>query len=343
MNASERYIFAIYEIALEVRETLTYFVNIPDQPHTYEKYQIRKNIISTMMAEGTPFDLFCKSNNNPETGVKIGDEIRAKLKSFYEDVYSENSNIITVRKEDNNNVIHVEESLYMNLIDYIIGIRETFNDILAGYKQTLIKEGKLEDEFKDMLKYDERYYRAFCLRVLAMMLNTKFIEYNNSINDFLKSTRGATLEDAKKDPSVIFVSKEIEKLFGFVNFVINHSHEEDEAFKNACNLYKNALNVFTGAVKAEDFEFANGSKPANIKEFFQKFASIFAEIITYSQNEFMKNFIKVYNSIVAYEQELKNTPKDKEKEVSIETPVLEEKKEEVKADKKTAKKTTKKK
>ncbi len=294
MNNSERYVFAVYEIALEVRETLTYFITAPGQNHDYEKYVIRGNIIRSMTQPKTPFDLWCEQNGD------IGKQVREKVTNFYNDVYGDDSRIIKTREENGKKFVYVEDALYMDLIDYIIGIRETFNDILNGFLRQLGNDKTLEPDFEKMIKMDERYFRAFAFRTLAVLTNTKFMEFNKAIREYLQANPQMKIEDAMKDPSVSFISNEMSKLFNLAHFLVQHSKETDEEFVNAQNKYIESLKIFTGENKVED-----------INKAFQEFANIFNEILSKSQEEFLKVFSQVFEEVRKFEENLKKSTETK--------------------------------
>lgn len=302
MNLSERYIFGIYEISIVLRETLEYFVNPPKEGFSVHKYLIRRDILKRMTAENTPFSNFCK--NNGETGAKIKEQVN----NFYNDVYAENSRIVTlVHAEDGTQTLRVEESLFMDLIDYIAGIHETLTDILNGFRQSLKPTKDLEDDFIRMLDLDDRFYRSLVLRIMAMLLNTKFIQFNNAVKNFYDANRDIDPKSGKafEDPSVKFIAKEMERLFGIANFIVNHSKEHDDEFMAAQKKFTEGFKVYTGELKFSDYELLNGVKPQDMRQFFVEYTNIFSPIISKAHDEYSGLFTKTYNELIEFEKDLR--------------------------------------
>lgn len=306
MNHELRYLFGIYQISLVLRETLEYFFPQDDE-NSVKKYYSRRNILNEMLKEGTPFRLFCKSN-----GDKM-DKLLENIQNFTKDVYSPESTIITVRNNNGKEQIYVEDSLYINLLDYIVGIRENFNQVISGFVNQIDQDGKMEPDFKKLMTVDERFYRAFVLKVCAISINSKFKEYNAAINDFFNSNKEfkGQIDKANEDPSVKFIARELSRIIELTNFVIKHSNETDVAFTSAVKNYQDAIQCFFGKVKFSEFEFLNNVKPENDEDFFKKFANIFTPILVDSHNTFGELFIRVFNDLNAFENAIRNNEVEK--------------------------------
>lgn len=294
MNESERYVFAIYQIAMEVRETLSYFLVAEGQRHEYKRYETRGNVIKTMIAPQTPFDLWCTQNG------EMGEKVREKVTNFYNEIYGPEATILKVREENGEKYIYVEEALYNDFIDQCVGIKETFNDILRGFINYLKEQNQLEDDFERMLKLDERYYRSFAFKVLSILINTKFMEFNKACRDYVNANRDNP-DGYKDDPSVQFVGRELSQLFNLAGFVAQHSIEQDQEFKDTMNQYLESFKVFTGETKVD-----------NLQEFFKTFSDIFNKLLIESQTSYMRVFQNVYNELVEFEKNLKREETNKE-------------------------------
>lgn len=246
MNQETRYALAFYEMSIVIRDSLEYAV--PNASFQVEAYKNRKEMISHLLEEKSPIIYFC--NNNGEVGTKILSQVR----DFYDDVYSNESRIVKI---DHDKVV-VESSLHVQLLDYIVGLHETFTDICIGFKTQFEKDGKLEEGFAKLIEVDDRFYRSLAIRTILLNTNAKFMEFNAAVKSYVESTVKATGVDPRTqegfdpsvDPSVKFINNEMGKLIGFFRFVKSHNHSQfDPQFVAIFDECENKIHLYDGSRK----------------------------------------------------------------------------------------------
>lgn len=303
----ERFTFGILQVALIVRDTLEYF--IPTQnPNGYPVavYQNRKTIIERMTGEGSPFYSFCRQNGLGTVKDNEGKDVPARgqrllnsVQRFVKECYSADSRFLRVLDDK----LVVDPSFFVPVMEEILGIRESLNDVLTVVLNSIkqARPDELDPDFVKMLTVEQRYSRAVELRLVAMQMNTTFQRFQRAVRNYLNTLRTSTTTDPTKDPDfkvtddpeVAFDNNEMGKLFGFMNFVIAHSHETDDEFKNACE-----------EMKKQSRSFIGDPKITNIEEFAKTFAAIFIPLINSSAAEFRPLFDEVFKSIRDFEIEL---------------------------------------
>lgn len=308
MNNSQRYIFGIYQINLVIQETFDYFLPLQADDKRVRKYLLRRKILFDLLQEGKPFADFCKNNIDKSIGKEETiKDFRNYIDEFYRDVYSEQAKIIQIRKNDQgNHYLFVDDSSTTKLLQYVVTIRERLNMIISGFLDTLKKQGNLEDEFYQLCRADERLYRATCMKVCAMVINTRFAQYNNAVNVEMQSHPGVDKSYLDNNvPSVKLLNVEMNRLVKLNRVVIENSSVKDKEFKQALALHEDCLQFFSGQKKLDKYNFGNGiGKPKTTEDFYKGFASIFNSILHDANTEFAKIFVKVYNDVVEFEKVL---------------------------------------
>ena len=180
MNQETRYALAFYNVTLIIRDSLEYA--IPNAKLAVENYNNRKTMLAHLLEENSPIEFFCK--NNGETGAKI----KTQVHEFFDDVYGDDSRIVKIDHDQ----VSVEQSLTIQLLDYIIGLHETFSDICRGFKNQFEKDGKLEDDYSKLLDVSDRFYRSLAIRTILVNSNAKFTEFNNAVKSYVEGAIKAT-------------------------------------------------------------------------------------------------------------------------------------------------------
>ena len=205
MNNFSLYTFRLYHYLLTVRDTLEYTIK---REHKVEVYESRKKILTENLEEGTPFGDFLK--NNGETG----DKIKEKIKSFIDELYSENSTILIPSGEN----VRVDVAQIVTLYDMTVGIAETLRDIVYQYINYGMKNEDVDQKLVQLVGEDERMYRV----VLSMLVMLSFQE---SFAEFQK-----VMNESKGQPtpqSNFIVQNELVKLAGYLRFSRQHTRCTD--------------------------------------------------------------------------------------------------------------------
>ena len=247
MNNETRYALAFYNVTLIIRDCLEYA--IPNAKLSVENYNNRKVMLAHLLEDKSPIQYFC--DNNGETGAKI----RTQVHEFFDDVFGEDSRIVKIDHDQ----VFVEQSLTIQLLDYIIGLHETFSDICRGFKNQFEKDGTLEEDYVKLLDASDRFYRSLAIRTILVNTNIKFTEFNNAVKSYVEMTIKSTGVDPRTkpdfnpavDPSVKFITKEMNQLIGFFNFVRQHNKcaEYDPQFTSLIEECENKIHLYDGTRK----------------------------------------------------------------------------------------------
>ena len=205
MNNFSLYTFRLYHYLLTVRDTLEYTIK---REHKVEIYENRKRILVDNLQEGTPFGDFLK--NNGETG----DKIREKVQSFIDELYSENSTILT----PSGDTVRVDVAQVVTIYDMAVGLTETLRDIVFQYIAYGQNNKEIDPMMVDLANDDERMYRI----ILSMLVMRSFEE---SFGEFQKVM---TESQGKPTPQSNFiVQNELVKMAGYLRFSRQHTRCTD--------------------------------------------------------------------------------------------------------------------
>ena len=205
MNQTSQYIFNLYHYLLNLRDTLEYTL---DRDHEKTLYTQRKEVLTKGLEENTALGNFFK--NNQEQGKKITE----KLNEFLNEVYGEDSTILTVSGDK----VRVDHSQNIKIFDYVVGLTESIRDIIYGYINYAKGNGESEPLITDLVNLDDRFYRT----LLAMLVMR---EFEKSFAEFQK-----VMAETKGQPSPqsnFIVQNEIVKLSNMLRFSREHHHCTD--------------------------------------------------------------------------------------------------------------------
>ena len=302
VSNQERFAFGILEVAVMVRDTMEYFVPNPNG-YDINRYNSRKAVLNQLTNERSPLYSFCSQNGLGTTKDENGNEVPARgqrvlntLKDFISTVYGDDPRFIRIV----DGKISVDPSYFVPVLEQIIGVRETLNDIIGVVIKSIStnQPDELDPIFSKMIEAEQRLSRAISLRITSMQLNTTFLRFQNDVRRYLQDLRSSTTTDPTKDPdfkvtndpTVAYDNSEMGKLFGYMNFIISHSHETDDEFKNACEEMRNKARSFIGEPRITD-----------LQAFMREFASIFIPIIRSASETLTPLFTEAFNSIREYE------------------------------------------
>ena len=205
MNNFSLYTFRLYHYLLTIRDTLEYNIK---REHKVEIYENRKRILVDNLKEGTPFGDFLK--NNGETG----DKIREKVQSFIDELYSENSTILT----PSGDLVRVDVAQVVTIYDMVVGLTETLRDIVFQYIAYGQNNKEIDPMMVDLANDDERMYRI----ILSMLVMRSFQE------SFAEFQKVMTESQGKPTPQSNFiVQNELVKMAGYLRFSRQHTRCTD--------------------------------------------------------------------------------------------------------------------
>ena len=276
MNNFSLYTFRLYHYLLTVRDTLEYTIK---RDHKIEVYENRKKVLNDNLQEGTPFGDFLK--NNGETG----DKIREKIKSFIDDLYSENSTILIPSGE----TVRVDVAQLVTLFDMTVGIAETLRDIVYQYVNHGLKsqdqEQKVDDLLVQLVSEDERMYRV----VLSMLVMRSFEE---SFAEFQK-----VMNESKGQPtpqSNFIVQNELVKLAGYLRFSRQHTRCTDNE----------TLDLLDETLKVIEMTEGRRQRPNNrgFKDIFDELNNKLNNFAAQAEGAWKQTYQKVVEEVTAHQQ-----------------------------------------
>ncbi len=301
----ERFAFGILEIAMVVRDTLEYFVP-NEKGYDLNRYESRKVILKNLTSERSPLYAFASQNGlgteKDDKGNDVprrGQRVLNSLNDLISTAYGEDPRFIRVI----DGKVTVDPSYFVPVLEQIIGVRETLNDIinvvLTSLKNSHPEE--LDPVFEELIAAEQRLSRAIELRITAMQLNTTFLRFQNDVRRYINDLRTSTTTDPTKDPdfkvtndpTVAYDNAEMGKLFGYMNFLIAHSKETDDEFKNTCETMRTKARSFIGDPRITD-----------LNAFMHEFAGLFIPLIRSASQKVTPLFQEVFTSIRDYEQNL---------------------------------------
>ena len=205
MNNFSLYTFRLYHYLLTIRDTMEYSIK---RDHAFEVYEGRKKILEDNLNEGTPFGDFLKNNG------EAGDKIREKVRSFIDEVYSDNSTIVIPAGDK----VRVDYAQMVTLFDMTVGLTETLRDIVYQYINYGLNNKEIDPLIIKLVNEDEKMYRV----VLAMLVMRVFEESFGEFQKVMNESQG------KPTPQSNFiVQNELAKMAGFLRFSRQHARCTD--------------------------------------------------------------------------------------------------------------------
>ena len=329
MNEQTRYVMAIYELGIIIRDSMEYLLPAGKDGFDKKVYESRKAMCSHLIDENSPFQIFCNNNKGKakDSDLTVGEKISNQVHEFYDDVYGDESRIVKI---DHDQVV-VETSLLLQLMDYVIGLHETISDVCVGFQKSFEKSGTLDEDLKQLLLCDDPFYRSIAFRSTATVFVLKFAEYNTAVKSYVLAERKKNGVDPTKqpgfdpkvDPSCAFISNEMTRVIGFFNFLRSHNKSHDVIFEDAIKRMQDDFHYFDGSKK-----LATGEK---MQDAMKKFETIFVPVIPGYRDAWVRIFNKIFKELNEYEKGLvaaKNNEAAKVSEAKVEAPKAEAKAEE---------------
>lgn len=206
MNKENRYIFELYHYLLNLRDTMEFCL---EREHTLAKYEARKAVLVKGIEPKFALGNFLL--NNGEKGT----EIKNKIQTFLDDVYADDSTVLTKTPTD----IRVDHTQHVKIFEYVIGLQETLRDIIAAYMTHASKQPEgLDKRINELMVYDEVITRMVFNMLLFKDYEKSFIEFNKLMNE----------SKGKPTPQSNFiVQNELAKISSFIRFSRQHARCKD--------------------------------------------------------------------------------------------------------------------
>jgi hypothetical protein len=190
---------------IQVRDTLQFTL---DKEIPAELFNQRKQILTKGIEPNSHLGNFL--DNNKEQG----DKIKEKLNEFIDEIYGENSTILSIH----DNVVRVDHTQHIKMLDYVVGLSESVRDIIYGYVNHARANNALEDQILELVAEEDRFYRVLSYMIIIKEFQKSFVEFQKVMSE----------SQGKPSPqSNYIVQNELQKLSAMVRFIRNHVHCTD--------------------------------------------------------------------------------------------------------------------
>ena len=206
MNNINQYNFDIIHVATHLRDTLEYVL---PRDHDVKVFEQRKAVLTKGLEPDTPLGKFLEANKEKfEPTIKL-------YKEMLEEVYGENSTILTKTADGK---IRVDHSQHIKLYNYVVNIMEPLRDIIYFHLNLARKQNESEPLIEDLMKVDDSHYRTFVFMLMMQDFQKSFFEFQK------------VMGEAKGEPtpqSNYIVQNELSVMATMLRSVRSHNHCTD--------------------------------------------------------------------------------------------------------------------
>ena len=171
MKNINQYNFDIIHVATHLRDTLEYVV---PREHDLKVYEQRKDVLTKGLSPETPLGKFLEANKDKfEETVKLYNEL-------LEDVYGDNSNIVTKTQDGK---LRVDHSQHLRIYELVVGIMEPLRDVIYFHLNLARRQNEQEAILEDLMPLDDRYYRLFVFLLMMQDFQKSFFEFQKVMGE----------------------------------------------------------------------------------------------------------------------------------------------------------------
>ncbi len=273
MNEITHFIFVIYNFNLMIRDTLEYTV-ADRKEFNYQVYLQKKHTLDTILKGPSPVRHFLDSNG--ETGKKID----SQLHEFLDDVYGPNSTIIRVSGEE----LRVDSAQHLTLYNYIVGLHETFTDIINGYMNFAKGKDSSDDDLEQLVHDDDYMYRVIVYMNIVADIEKTFIEFNQAMHE----TQG------KPSPQSNFIINDLRRYIGFLKFVRDHNKSDDSELNTMMDNVEKLVSYMEGKETLPEGQ--------QFPQVFESTKNEIKQLMAKAEQKWRSSFMIVYQQAVEFEK-----------------------------------------
>ena len=171
MKNINQYNFDIIHVATHLRDTLEYVL---PREHELKVFEQRRDVLTKGLSPETPLGKFLEANKDKfEEPIKLYNEL-------LEDVYGENSTIIT---KTNEGKIRVDHSQHLRIYELVVGIMEPLRDVIYFHLNLARRQNEQEAIIEDLMPIDDRYYRLFAYLLMMQDFQKSFFEFQKVMGE----------------------------------------------------------------------------------------------------------------------------------------------------------------
>ena len=171
MKNINQYNFDIIHVATHLRDTLEYVL---PREHDLKVFEQRKDVLTKGLTPETPLGKFLEANKDKfEEPIKLYHEL-------LDDVYGENSTIIT---RTNEGKLRVDHSQHLRIYELVVGIMEPLRDVIYFHLNLARRNNEQEAIIEDLMPVDDRYYRLFAYLLMMQDFQKSFFEFQKVMGE----------------------------------------------------------------------------------------------------------------------------------------------------------------
>ena len=171
MKNINQYNFDIIHVATHLRDTLEYVL---PREHDAKIFDQRREVLTKGLSPESPLGKFLDANKDKfEETIKLYQEL-------LDDVYGENSTIIT---KTNEGKIRVDHSQHLRIYELVVGIMEPLRDVIYFHLNLARRNNEQEAILEDLMPLDDRYYRLFTYLLMMQDFQKSFFEFQKVMGE----------------------------------------------------------------------------------------------------------------------------------------------------------------
>ena len=171
MKNINQYNFDIIHVATHLRDTLEYVL---PREHDLKVYEQRKDVLTKGLSPDTPLGKFLEANKDKF------EEMMKNYNALLDDVYSDNSTIVT---KTNDGKIRVDHSQHLRIYELVVNIMEPLRDIIYFHINLARRQNEQEAILEDLMPLDDRYYRCFAYLLMMQDFQKSFFEFQKVMGE----------------------------------------------------------------------------------------------------------------------------------------------------------------
>lgn len=205
MNNPTNFLLGLYHFNLLIRNTLEYAY--PRQSYSLIHYEERKKALEANLSDkGQIYLMMQKAGDQGKTVLE-------KLTDFQNTLYSQESTVIKATQDE----LRVDHAQHLVIYEMVIGLHQTFLDIMHGYVQNKPENVEFDFPLKDLFAADERFFRTLVFNAVMVDLEKDFLEFQKVMHE----------SKGEKTPQSNYIVNDISRLIGFLRFEKQHNKVMD--------------------------------------------------------------------------------------------------------------------
>src|SRR5574344_76089 len=224
MQTISRVIVSLVYYNSLVRDTLEY--TLPREKYEVSFYDYKRNGIVNEIKVNSTLKVFIDQN-----GEK-GQALLKECEKFGNDFYSDSSTVIKKTADG----LRVDHAQNVKIFEEAIPLHESLNNVIRIHEQYAEKNNLKEEKIVNLLKADERFYRAVSLMTLITEIRNQFEEFNKAMRE----------ANGQKTPQSNFIEQDLNKLVGLINLTRQQATCTDDIYTNARDEIFKFIEMMTG-------------------------------------------------------------------------------------------------